>query len=145
MWCVTYWIHESLHKWWQQFFGQKCGNMWNGGYTFENTWHILVDVTIRGGMCTGVHTHFAFRRVGILIWKCKSVKWNIVHRWKQQFSAAEMHESAKQSYVKHWVVAPFRIRQLQLGYRHSKVEVCQLLIFLAVTILYQFTQTCCWP
>jgi hypothetical protein len=34
---------------------------------------------------------------------------------KYQFSAAEMHESAMQIYVKHWVVTLFHIKQLQFG------------------------------
>jgi hypothetical protein len=60
--------HSVSHG--NKFFDQKCSNAENGVYTFESTWHVFVNVTIRWGyMCSGAH---AFCAQTWLCWRPRS-------------------------------------------------------------------------
>ena len=60
------------------FFGQKSDSVGSQVHMFESMSHVLVSITVRWGVFTGVHMHFARRHhhVGDLVWKGKLIKWN---------------------------------------------------------------------
>jgi len=49
-------------------------------------------------------------------------------------AAVVQSRNAQQSYVKHWVIVLFRIRQLQGRYMYSYEEECKLLTCITVDI-----------
>jgi hypothetical protein len=58
-------IHFSLKELFhqlRQLFGPETWQGKKGLHTFENTLRVLVNVTVRWGTCTEVHTYFALQR-----------------------------------------------------------------------------------
>jgi len=110
-------------------FGQKCGHAaWV--CMLESMQHILVNVSIRW-VYRSAHT---FNVQTSLYWQHLEIEIPEVSMWKQQLSRVEMHRSAMQSYVKHRVIVPFSIRQLQGKYLYSCEEECKLLKCITVDI-----------
>ena len=67
------------------------------------------------------------------------------HAYKQTAVLwAKLHWSAMLSYIKHWVIVPCCIKQLQGGCRHSKCQ-RELVTCNTVHVPCLFTQTCQWP
>jgi hypothetical protein len=108
-------------------FGQKCGHAARVCMV-ESMQHILVNVSIRWEY-RSAHT---FHVQTFLYWQHLEIEIPEVNMWKQQVSRVEMHGSAMQSYVKHWVIVPFSIRQLKGRYMYSYKEECNLLACIAV-------------
>ena len=61
------------------------------------------------GVLECVHILCRHHCVGDFIQKWRSVRWNGVCMWKYEFFMAEMHGSAMQSYVKHWLIMPCKV------------------------------------
>jgi hypothetical protein len=89
-------------------------------------WHVVM-LPSHQGIRAEIHTHFAHHChcVSDLILISKRVKWNSLHAQKQQFSMVQMDRSVMQRY-KALCDRVIRIQQSQGGYRHSRVENCQL-------------------
>lgn len=96
-------------------FGQKCDHA--AWVCLESMWHILVNVSISWESRSALTFHVQTS----LYWQHLEIEIPEVNMWKQQLSRVERHSSAIQSYVKHSVIVPFSIRQLQGRYMYSYV------------------------
>ena len=127
--CSELYIHNT-HSF---FFKTEYDNVGNG-------------VTLpTDGVMECIHISSQHHCIGSLVHKWKSIGWNSVYMWKYELFVAEMHKSAMQSCVKHWLIMPSSTIHWQSGYKHSKAEDCQLPACIRVNVLYPFTQTCEWP
>jgi hypothetical protein len=143
--CVMFNSSEYMgHSWWQLFFDHKCGSMGSERYVFENLYHVLVDVNIGGCVCVQECIHILHAE-GVLLFLVGSSS-----VWSETVFICENNNSRQQKCVRvpcksMWCIGWLLIfisDSCSMGYRHSEMEVRQLLICLAMTILCWFTQTC---
>lgn len=120
---VPYSLRKTLQMY---FFLPKNGNTGNGACTFESTWNTLWMWLSGEGRCTGVHSisRAINTALAISFWKGSLWSGTVFVRESSSCPCKKMRSNAMQSYMKQPMIVPYRIEQLQGGYRHSEVAEC---------------------
>ena len=108
--------HSISHGKYVFFFLAKNTEIWEVEYIHLKAHGMYLSVLSSDmDMWTGVHMHFTFQNncVGDLVLQWNFVKWNSICTWKQHSCVVEVHRSSTQWYIKHCVIMPYHIEQLQ--------------------------------